>query len=191
MATFTSRTHGFMGAILVAMEIRLGQVIESRGGAEGEIIALAVSTSAWMLRRVLVEPEHRLGLGRWVPFELLEDHDGQVTAAVDHDGFDSLPAGETTELVEGVGTKVPYVPSVPVVRRVASKVTARGERVLNSDTPLVADGAEIGRFCGMEVDPSGQVESLSSKHHKIFGQAEEVIPISQASLSEAGIRIDS
>jgi hypothetical protein len=172
------------------MEIRIGQVVASRSGPEGVVIALSVSASAWTLRGVLVEPEHRLGLGRWVPFELLEDDEGDALAAVDHDGFEALQGGETTELVEAVRTSIPFLPTAPVIRRVAKEVAARGERVLNADTPLLAGGAEIGQFGGLVVDPSARVESLLSIHHKMFCHSEEFIPIEGASLSNAGIRLD-
>ena len=172
------------------MEIRFGQLIEGRGGGPlGEVIAVAVSASEWTVQQVLVEPEHRLGLGRWVRFDLLRYDAGLCVADLDPDEFEALPPGETTELVEGVRTSVWRVPPAPVIRRVAKEVAERGERVLNAATPLLADGDDVGPLSGFGVDSSGGVQSLIRIRRKLLGHSEDVIPIAGATLSEGGIRL--
>ena len=171
------------------MEIRFGQPVDGRGGQLGEVIAVAVSDSTWTLVRVLVEPEHRLGLGRWVRFDLLRDDAGGLVADLDPDEFEALPPGETTELVEGVSTNVWRLPAAPVIRQVAKEVAGPGERVLNAATPLLADGDDVGPLGGFVVDPSGRVESLVRIRRKLLGHSEEVIPIDGATLSDGGIRL--
>jgi hypothetical protein len=172
------------------MEFRIGDPVEGRDDLLGLIQAFSVHRSKWLLNAVLVEPEHRLGMGRWISvtdFEATAD-ERDFTARLASSEFQALPSGESTEIVDGVRTKVPHIPTVPVLRKVAKEIAAPGSVVLNEVTQIGgSDGVEIGRLIGLDTDTVGAIQNVLLGRRRLLRTVEEALPITGLTLKDWGI----
>ena len=79
----------------------IGSVAACTDGPAGKVVRVVVDPVARTLTHLVVEPDHRLGLGRLVPLELAEASDGAVQLRCTIDELDALPAAEETDFLPG------------------------------------------------------------------------------------------
>ena len=139
------------------IRLMLGALVVARDGVCGLVKSILVDPSVPRVVHLLVEPEHRIGLGRLVPVELVCAVERDARDGVDLDcdlaAFATLPLAETSEITSGVGVGYVYVHSpAPLVREVHEMVP-EGEASLQAGAAVVATDGEVGKVAGFDVDP--------------------------------------
>ncbi len=174
----------------------IGSAATCRDGSCGKVTRVVVDPVARTLTHLVIEPEHRSGLGRLVPLDLVTpDPDGvQIDCTIDE--FDALPHAEENDFLPGgsgyedyEAHEAYYWPyfgiegaAEPLVANASAIVThdtlppgevgiRRGDRVHASD-------GEIGRVEGLVVDPrQGHVTHVLLQEGHLWGRKEVAIPI--------------
>lgn len=149
---------------------------------------------------LIIEPDHRQGLGRLVPVEYVTSGADQIALSCTKAEFEKLEAAEQTRFLPGVGAYPGYDPeqtvlwpyfggnsTVPVTFDtipVGEVAVRRGERVHASD-------GEIGRVEGLVVDTaSHHVTHVLLQEGHLFGRKEVAIPIAAVTtVGEDGISV--
>lgn len=141
-----------------------------------------------VVTHVIVEPEHREGLGRLVPIDLVKATDDGVEINATVSAFESLPRAEETHFLPGIEGEFPYDPeevllwpyfggntTVPVTVDtvpVGEVAVRRGQQVNASD-------GKVGEVEGLIVDADNHhVTHLLLKEGHIFDRKEVAVPIS-------------
>jgi hypothetical protein len=149
---------------------------------------------------LVVEPEHRQGLGRLVPMEWVEAHADRVSLRCTRGEFDKLESAEETQFLPGIEGHPEYDPdqmllwpyfggnsTVPVsvdTLPVGEVAVRRGEQVHATDGP-------IGQVEGLVVDGSNyHVTHVLLQEGHLFGRKEVAIPVSAVNtVGEDGIQL--
>ena len=79
----------------------IGSAAACSDGPCGTLSRVVVDPVARELTHLVVEPEHRSGLGRLVPLGLVEAGGGEVRLRCTRKEFDELPAAEETDFLPG------------------------------------------------------------------------------------------
>jgi hypothetical protein len=141
------------------VRFQLGALVVATDGLCGVVKGLSVDPSVPRVVHLEVEPEHRIGLGRLVPVELVcqVEHDAGDGIDLDCDlaAFEALPSAETSEVVEGA--QVAYVPfylrsAPPPLRLEVHESVPKGETGLQSGVPVSGTDGEIGKLAGFDVE---------------------------------------
>ena len=137
--------------------LMLGALVVGTDGVCGLVKSLLVDPSVPRIAHLVVEPEHRIGLGRLVPVELVcaieEDADNGIDLNCDLAAFAALPSAETSEVVRGVGAGYVYVHGPALVVREVRDSLPHEETALRSGTPVLATDGEIGKLAGFDSGP--------------------------------------
>jgi hypothetical protein len=156
-------------------------------------MALAVDPTDWALCGVLIEPARRIGLGKWVPPNLIRSDSGErLRMQLASADFDELEDAESSTIEEGVRSS--YTPygfrSPDVFRRAVTPLAPPGRVVLSSRTPIVdVDGDEI-TLGGVITSGYDQVQRLLLLRQRLIGRSEFEVPARSATLTDRGIRVD-
>ena len=160
------------------------------------------------LTHLVVEPEHRSGLGRLVPLALVEAEGTAVRLRCTSEQLRALPLAEETDFLPGGSGYEDYAAheafywpyfgleggGSSLVTNASGVVTRdalppgevgvrRGERVHATD-------GEIGKVEGLVVDPSqGLVTHVLLQEGHLWGRKQVAIPISAVTGMEDGIRV--
>lgn len=163
----------------------------------GQVTALAVDPASWALNGVLVEPARRLGLGKWVPPNLIRSDSRNrngLRLQLSADEFDGLEDAEASTLEDGVRssyTPFPYsLPRPEVVRRVVTQTTPPGNAVFNSSTPVLGPNSDKVTFGGAITSGQNQIQRLLVLRQRFIGHSEQDIPVSAVTVTDRGIRVD-
>ena len=164
--------------------LMLGALVVATDGVCGLVKSLLIDPSVPRVVHLVVEPEHRIGLGRLVPTELVCAVEADAGNGVDLDcdlvAFGALPLAETSEVVRGVGVGYVYVhgPS-PLVRQV-HELVPQGEASLQPGTPVIGTDGEIGKVAGFEIEAQGYriVQVLVNEGRFPWGHRTVALPIS-------------
>ena len=82
-------------------QLLLGAEVACTDGHCGLVHGLVVDPKAKRVTHLVAEPEHRVGLGRLVPADLVDAVAGGVRLSCDLATFDQLPHAEDTEVIAG------------------------------------------------------------------------------------------
>lgn len=156
-------------------------------------MALAVDPTGWELCGILVEPSRRIGLGKWVPPDLIRsDSRNVLRMQLASDDFDELEDAESSTLEEGVRSS--YTPfglrSADVLRRAVSHIAPPGKGILSARTPVLGVDWDRVTFGGVTTTGQKQIQRLLLLRERFIGRSEHEIPARGASLSDQGIRVD-
>jgi uncharacterized protein (DUF952 family)/sporulation protein YlmC with PRC-barrel domain len=180
----------------------IGAKAHCSDGDCGRVTQVVIDPIDDRVTHLIVEPEHRQGLGRLVPLELSEVKGDRVELRCSRAEFDRLADAEEVRFLEGIEGYQGYEPdqtllwpyfggntSVPVVvdtLPVGEVAIQRGEAVHASDGP-------IGEVEGLIVDPGNHhVTHVLLKEGHLFGRKEVAIPIhAVTSVTEDGIRLSA
>jgi sporulation protein YlmC with PRC-barrel domain len=179
----------------------MGATVRCTNGVCGRLTQVVVDPIDDRVSHVIVEPEHRSGLGRLVPVDLIaESTTERVSLRCTTDEFERLPSAEKTQFLQGTegfqGYEAenmllwPYFggnASVPVVvdtLPVGEVAVVRGEDVHASD-------GRIGHVDGLVIDgPNHCVSHVVLREGHIFGQKDVCIPIGAVkAVTEDGITL--
>ena len=157
-------------------------------GICGRVKQVVVDPVTATVTHLVVEPEHREGLGRLVPVRQVEAGPDGVTLPYRMDEFDRLPRAEVTKFLPQAQGLYGYSPeqmllwpsfggnvSVPVTE---TSLPAHEVGIGRGDTVSATDG-HIGHVDGLVVDPtSHHVTHVVLQEGHLFGEKDVAIPMS-------------
>src|SRR5579872_4567718 len=90
-------------AMEVTKEFIIGSEVACSDGACGHLTQVVVDPVARVVTHLVIEPEHRQGLGRLVPLDLLDTSTADLRLCCTVAEFDKLDHAEETRFVLGTG----------------------------------------------------------------------------------------
>ena len=189
----------------------IGAKVSCTDGDCGEVSRVVVDPVARTVTHLAVEPEHRRGLGRLVPLDLVDASAGVIRLRCTLAEFDQLGSAEETQFVPGSGGYAEYGPEqvlswpyyglggaagvqgelvAPPSETVTYDTVPLGEvAVRRGDRVFATDGA-IGMVQGLVIDPgSHHVTHVLLQEGYLWGRKEVAIPISAVAGVDDGIRL--
>lgn len=174
----------------------IGSAAECTDGPCGAIRRVVVDPVAREVTHLVIEPEHRSGLGRLVPLDLVATGAGDVRLRCTREEFEALPHAEETDFLPGgsgfdsynqheayywpyFGIEGSAEPGVANATGIITRDTLppgevgvrRGERVNASD-------GEIGKVEGLVVEPAhGHVTHVLLQEGHLWGRKQVALPI--------------
>jgi sporulation protein YlmC with PRC-barrel domain len=167
-------------------------------GVCGRVTQVVLDPIKERVTHLIVEPEHREGLGRLVPVESVEPRANHVDLRCTRDEFDRLPIAEDVRFLQGIEGFMGYEPddmllwpyfggnaSVPVV----VDTLPVGEVAIERDADVNATDGGIGKVEGLVVDGSTHhVSHIVLKEGHLFGRKQIAVPIAAVqSVDDAGV----
>lgn len=157
-------------------------------GVCGRVKQVVIDPVKDTVTHLIVEPEHREGLGKLVPIDLVKATDDGVVISVTASEFDSLQPAEETHFLPGIEGEFPYDPeevllwpyfggntTVPVT----IETVPVGEVAVRRGQQVNATDGKVGEVDGLIVDTDNHhVTHLLLKEGHIFDRKEVAVPIS-------------
>ncbi len=179
-----------------AMEFTIGAEAACTDGVCGQVSRVVVDPVAKAVTHLVVEPKHRVGLGRLVPLDLIEVTTGQIRLRCTTEEFERLEAAEETQFLPGSEGLPGYGPdevlawpyyggnaSPPVTfdtMPLGEVALRRGEQVHATDGP-------IGHIQGLIIDAATRhVTHVLLQEGHLWGRKEVAIPISAVTTVDDG-----
>lgn len=158
-------------------------------GACGRVTQVVIDPVKKTVTHLIVEPDHREGLGRLVPIDRVKGEDGEVVIDANLSQFDSFHRAEETHFLPGIeGEFDTYDPeqvllwpyfggntTVPVT----VDALPPGEVAVRRGQEVQAGGGRVGEVEGLIVDPGHhRVTHLLLKEGHVFSHKDVAIPVS-------------
>jgi sporulation protein YlmC with PRC-barrel domain len=186
-------------------QFMIGTEARCSDGVCGEVTRVVVDPIDRAVTHLVVEPNHRQGLGRLVPLDLVRSaSSSQIQLSCTTDQFEKLDHAEETQFLPGSGGHAdytagqalsqPYYGLREVVGDVPEAVTydtlplhevavRRGEQVDATD-------GSIGHVQGLVIDPRNHhVTHVLLQEGHLWGRKQVAIPISAVQKVDSGIRL--
>jgi len=189
----------------------IGSVATCSDGPAGTVTRVVVDPVARAVTHVVIEPEHRLGLGRLVPLDLVQVTDGALQLRCTVAELDALPAAEETDFLPGGSGYEDYeaheayywpyyglsggLPGADPTLANAAGVYVRdtlpsGEVGVRRGDPVHATDGEIGKVEGLVVDPAdGRVTHVLLQEGHLWGRKQVAIPADAIERIDEEIRV--
>jgi sporulation protein YlmC with PRC-barrel domain len=186
----------------------IGAAAVCSDGPCGAVIRVVVDPVARQLTHLVVEPEHRSGLGRLVPLKMVEPGAGGVRLRYTLAEFEQLPSAEEKDFLPGgsgshayAAHEAYYWPYFGLEGEadprltLASAVEIRdalppGEIGIQRGETVHASDGEIGKVEGLVVDSAqGHVTHVLLQEGHLWGRKEVAIPIESVEKIEQVITV--
>jgi sporulation protein YlmC with PRC-barrel domain len=197
----------------------IGAKASCTDGACGEVTRVIVDPVAEAVTHLVVEPEHRQGLGRLVPLGLIDATAGQIRLGCTQAEFEELDPAEETRflsgtsgyagygpgqvdywpyyglgggmsLVGGIGGGIGGIGGGIIPQTVTSDTIPHGEVDVRRGDPVEATDGDIGRVQGLVIDRgSRHVTHVLLQEGHLWGRKQVAIPISAVASTSDGIRL--
>jgi sporulation protein YlmC with PRC-barrel domain len=186
----------------------IGATAACSDGPCGAVSRVVVDPVARELTHLVIEPEHRSGLGRLVPLEMVESGSDGVRLRYTLAEFDKLPSAEETDFLPGgsgydayEAHEAYYWPYFGLEggadprTAVASAVETRdklpaGEIGVQRGEAVHATDGEIGKVEGLVVDSAqGHVTHVLLQEGHLWGRKQVAIPIGSVEKIDQGITV--
>lgn len=191
----------------------IGAEANCTDGAGGKVKRVVVDPIAQAVTHLVVEPPHRLGLGRLVPVALAQPDADGVRLSCTQAEFEQLDSAEETQFVPGTLGYEQYGPeqvlswpyfglhggqaagvagaAVPGTSETVTYDTVpAGEVEVRRGEPVYATDGSIGHVHGLAVDTaSRRVSHVLLAEGHLWGHKEVAIPISAVVDVEDGIKL--
>jgi hypothetical protein len=183
------------GGMPTTARLMLGAMIVASDGLCGLVKSLLVDPSVPRVVHLVVEAEHRIGLGRLVPMELVCEVEEDAGNGIDLDcnraEFGALPLAETSEVVRGVGAGYSYVRNPRRLTREVHDSVPKGEVPVRSGDPVVATDGQIGLVAGFDAEPPQHriVQLLVNEHRFPWRHQTVALPVSRVTGFNAGVEV--
>ena len=193
-----------------AIEFTIGAEVSCEDGICGRVSRVVVDPLAEVVTHLVVEPEHRQGLGRLVPIDLADAVDGGIRLRCTLDDFEHLDSAEETQFVPGTRGYELYGPeqvlSWPYYRQgdpvidpqrtgkysptVTVDLIPAGEVAIRRGAHVHATDGAIGQVQGLIVhaDDDHVTHVLLQEGH-LWGRKQVAIPISAVTGVNDGIKL--
>jgi sporulation protein YlmC with PRC-barrel domain len=192
----------------VEATITIGSHVECSDGAAGAVIRVVIDPMARAVTHLVVEPEHRSGLGRLVPLALVQTVGPTVGLRCTTDQLRALPLAEETDFLPGGSGYEDYAAHEAfywpyfglqggggAYLTNASGVVTRdalppGEVGVRRGEQVRASDGEIGRVEGLVVDPAaGLVTHVLLQEGHLWGRKQVAIPVGVVASMADGIHV--
>jgi sporulation protein YlmC with PRC-barrel domain len=202
-------------AVAETVQFTIGADASCTDGACGRVSRVVVDPVARVVTHLVVEPEHRQGLGRLVPLGLVEVTEGGIRLDCTRAAFEKLDPAEQTQFVPGTRGYAAYGPeqvlswpyyglggdgvmgdSGDSVGKVSQTVTydsvPLGEVAVRRGAHVHATDGAIGQVQGLVIDPgSRRVTHVLLQEGHLWGRKDVAIPISAVTgVDDDGIRLN-
>jgi sporulation protein YlmC with PRC-barrel domain len=187
----------------------IGSAAACSDGPCGAVSRVVVDPVAREVTHLVVEPEHRSGLGRLVPLDLVTPGAGEVRLHCTLEEFDRLPPAEETDFLPGGSGYEDYeaheayywpyygidVVGEPMVANASGIVTRdmlpKGEVAVRRGEPVHAADGEVGKVEGLVIEPTrGHVTHVLLQEGHLWGRKEVAIPIGSVDSIADGITVN-
>ena len=177
-------------------EFAMGAMASCVDGPGGKVSRVIIDPATETVTHLVIQPKHRLGVGRLVPLDLVETTAGDIRLRCTVEEFGGLEAAQEAELVDdvtgglgvgGLNAPMGVVSPVPAILR---DVVPLGEAEVDRGDPVHALDGEIGRVQGLLVDPDHhRVTHVLLQEGHLWGRKNVSIPVSAVTGIENGIRL--
>jgi sporulation protein YlmC with PRC-barrel domain len=164
-------------------------------GVCGHVVQVVIDPIRVTVTHLIVEPEHREGLGRLVPIDLVDAGGDHVEIRATIAEFEALEVGEETQFLPGSEGALPYQPEQVLLwpyfggnttLPVTVEVTPVGEVAVRRGEQVHAIDGRIGEVEGLVIEPTNHhVTHFVLKEGHLFGRKDVAIPISAVKEVEA------
>jgi sporulation protein YlmC with PRC-barrel domain len=174
----------------------IGAAATCTDGPCGAVSRVVVDPVARELTHLVIEPEHRSGLARLVPLDMVEGGDDGVRLRYTRAEFDQLPSAEETDFLPGGSGYDAYSaheayywpyfglegggdPSLALASAVETRdMLPPGEIGVRRGEAIHASDGEIGKVEGFVVDSvGGHVTHVVLQEGHLWGRKQVAIPI--------------
>ncbi len=185
----------------------IGADVSCSDGACGKVTCVVVDPVARTVTHLVVEPKHRLDVGRLVPLGLADATAGEIRLRCTLADFEKLDPAEETQLLPGTPGYPGYDPGQMLCMPYYSMGMGMGgnyvpQTVTYDTVPLdevevrrgehvhATDG-HIGKVQGLVIDPgSHRVTHVLLQEGHLWGRKEVAIPIGAVTGVDDGIRLN-
>jgi sporulation protein YlmC with PRC-barrel domain len=201
------------------VQFTIGAKASCGDGTCGEVTRVIVDPVAEAVTHLVVEPEHRRGLGRLVPLRLVDATAGEIRLSCTQAEFEKLDPAEETRflpgtsgyagygpgqvgywpyyglgggvgLVGGIGGGLSGIGGGIIAQTVTSDTIPQGEVDVRRGDPVEATDGDIGRVQGLVIDRgSRHVTHVLLQEGHLWGRKQVAIPISAVASTGDGIRL--
>ena len=187
----------------------IGAAAVCSDGPCGAVNRVVVDPVARELTHLVVEPEHRAGLGRLVPLDMVEAGAGDVRLRCTLAEFEKLPSAEETDFLPGGSGYDAYAaheayywpyfgleggadPRLALASAVETRdMLPPGEIGVRRDEVVHASDGEIGKVEGLVIDSAqGHVTHVLLQEGHLWGKKQVAIPISAVEKIDTGITVN-
>lgn len=186
-------------------QFTIGAGADCTDGSCGEVSRVVVDPIARTVTHLVIEPEHRHGLGRLVPLDLVSVVAGDIRLRCTLAEFNKLDLGKEKQFLPGAGGWGGYAPGQvlawPYYNLGATRTSGGsasqaatydavplGEVAVRRGEHVRATDGLIGRVQGLVIDPDRrQVTHVLLQEGHLWGRREVAIPISAVAEPNGGI----
>ena len=173
-------------------EFAMGATASCVDGPGGRVSRVIIDPATKTLTHLVIEPKHRLGVGRLVPLDLVDTTAGEIRLRCTVEEFGRLEPAQETELVDvsgglGLGGLNAPMGVTSPVQPILRDVVPLGEADVDRGEPVHALDGEIGRFQGFLTGPDHRVTHVLLQEGHLWGRKKVSIPVSAVTGVENGI----
>jgi sporulation protein YlmC with PRC-barrel domain len=175
-------------------EFAMGATASCVDGPGGKVSRVILDPATQTVTHLVIEPKHKMGLGRLVPLDLVDTTGGDLRLRCTVEEFGELEPAQEAELLDDVtGSLGPGAMNAAMgvsapVPIMVEDVVPLGEAGVNRGEPVHALDGEIGRVHGFLVDPDDhRVTHVLLGEGHLWGRKEVSIPVSAVTGIENGI----
>jgi sporulation protein YlmC with PRC-barrel domain len=185
----------------------IGADVSCSDGACGKLTCVVVDPVTRTVTHLVVEPKHRLDVGRLVPLGLADATAGAVRLRCTRADFEKLDPAEETQFLPGTPGYPGYDPAQMLFMPYYSTGTGMGgnyvpltatfdtvpldEVEVRRGEHVHATDGHIGKVQGLVIDPdSHRVTHVLLQEGHLWGRKEVAIPISAVTEVDDGIRLN-
>ena len=172
-------------------EFAMGATASCVDGPGGKVSRLIIDPATETVTHLVIQPKHRLGVGRLVPLDLVDTTAGDIRLRCTVEEFGTLEPAQETELIDDItgGLNAPMGTTSPMPV-ILQDVVPLGEADVDRGDPVHALDGEIGRVQGLLVDPHDhRVTHVLLEEGHLWGRKKVSIPASAVTGVENGIRL--
>jgi sporulation protein YlmC with PRC-barrel domain len=186
----------------------IGAAAACSDGPCGAVSRVVVDPVAREITHLVIEPEHRSGLGRLVPLEMIEAEAGDVRLRYTLAEFEKLPSAEETDFLPGGSGYDAYAaheayywpyfgleggadPKLALASAIETRdMLPPGEIGVRRGEAVHASDGEIGQVAGFVVDSAqGHVTHVLLQEGHLWGRKQVAIPIGSVEKIDRGITV--
>ena len=191
------------------MPFSIGAEVVCTDGECGRLTRVVIDPVARAVTDLVVEPKHRIALGRLVPIDLVELSGEEIRLKCSQAAFEQLEAAEEMQYLPGVNAGLdygsdhawglPYYGLVAVgtdpgsanaVQPIVRDRVPLGEVDVRRGEAVHATDGTIGKVQGIVINPSDhQVTHVLLQEGHLWGKKEVAIPISAVTDVRNGIQL--
>jgi sporulation protein YlmC with PRC-barrel domain len=177
-------------------EFAMGATASCADGPGGKVSRVIIDPATETVTHLVIQPKHRLGVGRLVPLDLVDTTAGGIRLRCTVEEFGELEPAQETELIDdftaglGLGGVDAPMGIISPVQTMVQDVVPLGEADVDRGDPVFALDGEIGRVQGLMVDPDHhRVTHVLLEEGHLWGRKKVSIPASAVTGVANGIRL--